>query len=157
MIFEQSVYKLDVDVEQTRAFYEAEPGISCDCSGCRNFIEIAGALPEHIDAYLRQFGIDPGKPAEASAVYAPDADSIFYSGSYYICGTMLEGTDPWIPNGPKSYALREGYYISLGAGDDSVSFYEDDGWNPEWENQLFRLQIFFKASWVLDEENTYLL
>lgn len=27
MIFEQGVYRLDVDVERTGAFYEAEPGI----------------------------------------------------------------------------------------------------------------------------------
>lgn len=156
MIFEQGVYRLDVDVERTRAYYRAEGGITCDCAGCRNFAALEERMPQHIDGFLRQFGIDPAKPVEVSAVHAPAPDEIIYSGSYYICGVMLEGTDPWVPAGPKRWALREGYEIRFGIGEDSVNFFDDTIWTVEEQHKpIFRVNVCFEAPWVLDEENPY--
>lgn len=156
MIFEQGVYKLVVDTERTRAYYEENEGYLCDCSGCRNFTTLGEKMPEHIMVFLRQFGIDPMKPAEMSAVCAPAPDLIVYAGSYYICGRMLLGTDPWVPAGPKRWVLREGYELQLGTGKDSARFFEDTIWMvEERHNPIFRLSVCFETQWVLEEENTY--
>ena len=41
-------YRLAVDVEATRAYYEAhsEAWITCQCDGCRNFARAVETLPQ---------------------------------------------------------------------------------------------------------------
>ena len=40
-------YRLEVDVEATRAYYAAhnEPWIICTCAGCRNFAQAVSSCP----------------------------------------------------------------------------------------------------------------
>lgn len=40
-------YRLMADIEATRAWYEAHPlpRVTCDCAGCRNFVQAVKALP----------------------------------------------------------------------------------------------------------------
>lgn len=60
------LYRLEVDVEATRAYYEAHPGpwITCTCDGCRNFARAAGKLPRAVTDFFHALGLDPEKPGE---------------------------------------------------------------------------------------------
>lgn len=156
MIFEQGVYRLDVDVERTRVFYEAEPGICCTCAGCRNFAALGERMPERIGGFLRQFGLDPGKPVEMSAVVAPDRNSVFYDGWYHICGRILEGTDPMEQVGPKQWKTKEEYFLPLDDNGGTVLFQaKRDLLSAGFPEPVIQVSVMCVMPWVLDEENPY--
>ncbi len=156
MIFEQGVYKLEVDVERTGTFYETEPGICCTCAGCRNFAALGEKMPEQAAGFLRQFGLDPMKPVEMSAVYAPDKHSIFYDGWYHICGSILEGTEPSEQVGPKQWKTKEEYFLPLDDRGGSVLFQaKRDLMSKGFPEPVIQLDVMCVLPWVLDEENPY--
>ena len=149
------IYELNVDVERTRRFYQENGGITCDCSGCRNFNLAVSQLSDTVQDFFRQFGIDPTKPAEISAVYAPSDDSIFYDGFYHISGTILSGTDPWIQIGEKHFTLDQQYLIKL--DDENTVFFSGDVHLLEenFPTPAFQIEIQFTLPWVLPEPNSY--
>lgn len=156
MIFEQGVCKMDVDVQRTEAFYKTGGGITCTCAGCRNFAALGEKLPERIGAFLRQFGVDPAKPAEMSAVYAPDRESILYDGWYHICGTVLEGTDPEKQTGPKQWQIKEEYVLPLDGNGGTVLFQAKRDLLPTgFPEPVIQVNVMCTLPWVLDEENPY--
>ena len=155
MPFKIGIYELDVDVERTRRFYQEHSGITCDCAGCRNFTQAVALLPDAVQDFLRQFGIDPAKPAEISAVYAPSDDSIFYDGFYHISGTILSGTNPWIQIDHKHFALDQQCLIKL--DDENTVFFTGDVHLLEenFPTPAFQIEIQFTLPWVLPEPNSY--
>ena len=156
MIFEQGVYRLDVDVERTGAFYEAEPGITCDCAGCRNFAALSERMPARIAGFLRRFGLDSMKPAEMSAVYAPDRHSVFYDGWYHICGRILEGTDSMEQVGPKQWKTKEEYFLPLDDNGGTVLFQaKRDLLSAGFPEPVIQVNVMCVLPWVLEEENPY--
>ena len=49
MIFEFGTFKVDVDVERTRRFYETvDDQLGCECAGCRNFRKAYPLLPDAV-------------------------------------------------------------------------------------------------------------
>ena len=155
MRFKIGIYGLDVDVERTSRFYQEDGGITCDCDGCRNFVLAVTQLPGYVQSFLRQFGIDPTKPAEISAVYALSDDSIFYNGFYHISGTILKGTEPWIQIDQKHFALDQQYTIELD-NHHSVFFTGDVHLLEEnFPTPALQIEIQFTLPWVLPEPNSY--
>lgn len=155
MIYENGPYRIDVDVERTRAFYKDAAYYDCTCPGCRNFALASKLAPEPVKAFFESFGIDFGKPAEIYASHACDADTLFYGGFYHICGTILEGRDAWIQTGEKSYRLDETYSIDL-TEDFSVYFTNDVQLLEEgFPSPVIQLEIFGPLPWVLEEKNEY--
>ena len=59
-------YRLEVDVEATRAYYDSHPGpwITCTCDGCRNFMLAVKMLPQAVRDFFHTLGLDPEKPGE---------------------------------------------------------------------------------------------
>ncbi len=160
MLFEIGVYRLDVDVERTKAYYAAQGGgIGCDCAGCRNYEKACRQLSAPIQSFLRQFGIAPEHPIELSALSAgdpPDSASVVYDGIFYICGTILAGNSPWIQTGPKSRKLDPDYMIDLDP--DTSAYFEE---RPEildrsFPHPVIQLEIIFTLPWLLEEPNSYL-
>ena len=155
MIVEMGVYRLDIDVDRTREFYAHEQWFGCGCSGCKNYERAVSVLPETVRAFLEQFGIDPGKPAEIAVLHSPDGRTILYNGFFHICGSLIEGNDPWIQTKAKSFRLKEAYQISV---DEDCSAYivekcsllEDDFPRP-----AVQLDITIPLPWLLDEPNPY--
>ncbi len=155
MIFEQGVYVIDCNPERTREFYARDSGVVCDCAGCRNFVAAISQLPEELRAFLEQFGIDPAKPAEMSAVCTTDAGQIFYDGFYHLCGEIKEGKEPFIQTGPKSFKLDERYLLPV--GEDSLWLGQKHALvDPDFPRPVVQMNVDFNLPWVLDEENPYL-
>ena len=46
-------YRVRVDAERTRAYYNEHPWEMCDCAGCRNFVKAAAAEDVPAEALLR--------------------------------------------------------------------------------------------------------
>ena len=149
------IYELEVDAERTRKFYQQNSGISCDCDGCQNFVKAISQLPEPVKAFLDQFGIDPANPAEVSAIYAPSDDTVFYDGFYHICGTILQGTEPYIQIGEKQFQLDMQYCIELDA-ESSVFFTNDVHLlDQNFPKPVVQMNVFFTLPWVLPRPNPY--
>lgn len=156
MVFEIGIYKLNIDVEQTAAFYKNAGGIGCDCDGCRNYSQAVRSLPPPVQQFLVQFGVDPAKPAEVYVNYAPSKDTAHYGGFYHICGTILEGTEPWVQADTNHYILDDQYNIEFGENlsvfiTERVDLLEDGFPRP-----AIQIEIAFALPWVLDEPNSYL-
>lgn len=156
MIFEIGIYRLNVDTEQTNSFYKAKHGISCTCDGCRNFVKAVYQLPNDVASFLKQFGIDAGKPAEMSAVYASDDNSIFYDGFYHICGTILDGTEPWVKVTDKQFRLDEQYAIHLSDGFSCFFTSDCHLLAEDFPKPAIQLEFSGTLPWALDKSNPYI-
>ena len=149
------IYELEFDADRTRQFYQQNNQISCDCDGCQNFAAAISQLPEQVKEFLDQFGIDPAKPAEISAIYAPSDDTVFYDRFYHICGTILKSTTPYIQTGEKQFQLDTQYLIELDA-ENSVFFSNDVHLlDDNFPKPVFQMNVFFTLPWVLTKPNSY--
>lgn len=155
MRFESGPYLLDVDVARTQAYYAQTGGVTCTCAGCRNFVEAVSRLPTPVRAFLDQFGIDPGKPAEMSPLCAPGEHTICYDSYFFLCGDVLEGREPFLQTGPKSFRFKEKYHLQIGEGSDAHFDAGCKPWDSAFPLPAFQLCIFFTLPWVLDEPNPY--
>ena len=59
-------YRLEMDVEATRAWYDqyGDATGGCDCAYCRNFAAAAKALPPEVEAFLEPLGLSLRRPGE---------------------------------------------------------------------------------------------
>ena len=158
MIFEFGTIKVDVDVERTRRFYETvEDQLGCECAGCRNFRNAYPLLPDAVQAFFPQFGVDIGKPAEMTAFNSYDGNLTLYDGFYHICGTILEGREPFIQvaEGAFQLELDKSNKINL-TPDHFVYFTSKCGLvNEDFPTPVIQLEIQGNIPWVLNEPNPY--
>ena len=156
MILEIGVYRLDIDVERTKAFYEQTEWFGCGCAGCRNYEKAVSLLPDKVKAFFEQFGVDPGMPAEMSVLNAPDRKTILYNGFFYICGSLMEGNDPWIQTGSKSFRLKDDYQIHVGEDFSAHIIEERYLLVDTFPRPAVQLDVTFSLPWLLDEFNPYM-
>lgn len=156
MIFEFGEYKLDIDIDRTRRFYETtDDSLGCDCAGCRNFRKAYPLIPDAVQGFFRQLGVDIGKPAEMTAYNSFDGNETNYDGFYHICGTILAGKDPWLQVGERAYQLDEQYALKL-TEDYSVFFTEKCALvDKDFPAPVIQLEIQSNIPWVLEEPNPY--
>ena len=152
-------FVIDADPERTQACYQTDPGIGCECSGCRNFERAAGAFPEELQEFFRVLGIDPAKPAEVYVNCTQEDGRLWYGGFYHLCGTLVQGEGGWHTvskdaNTKTSAWDRE----SCWAVDEHfhVAFTEDIALlEPSFPEPALQLEIDASLPWLLEEENDY--
>ena len=104
MILEFGKYRLDVDVDRTRAFYKEHAKKlvdDCGCINCCNFDQAILTASDKILSFFDALGVDPHKSPEIfNVIGALDKNGlVLYNGFYHIVGTILAGEDIWIFDG----------------------------------------------------------
>ena len=139
-------YRLEVDVEATRAYYAAhnEPWVTCTCAGCRNFARAVKALPQPVKDFFARLGLDPEKVNEL-CYYTGTAGTIAGDCWYHLVGRVLEEAP--LP-GEYPYDLAEGF---------SVGFKNPCDLLPEdFPEPCCQMNFGFVLPWVLKEPNPYI-
>jgi hypothetical protein len=157
MIFQFGSYKIDVDVDRTRQFYETASFVSenCSCSGCRNYEKAVQGLPALITDFFADLGVDMRRVCEVYVNYANPDGSLFYGGFYHLCGTLLSGKSAWLPTTPTSsyweadmtFPVTENFRVSF---QEECHLLETDFPLP-----ALQLELSANIPWVLAEENTW--
>ena len=90
-------HRIWVDVERTRAWYDAygEPAAGCTCGNCRNFMAAASLLPKGVGEFLAPLGLTLLKTAEVME-WCKEADGRhWYTLQYHLAGELVEkGKEP---------------------------------------------------------------
>jgi len=158
MIFEFGQYKVDIDVDKTRSFYENAPFVSegCSCSGCRNYEKAIIVLSTEVTGFFSDLGVDMRKVCEVYVNYCNSDGTLFYGGFYHLCGTLLAGDSAWVPiNTSTSYWKKEQAFQVT--NDFHISFKRDyDLLEADFPRPVLQLEISSNIPWVLHEENKYL-
>ncbi len=149
-------YLLEIDVDKTRKFYQTAEKLTdgCTCSGCRNFEKAVDSFPEEVKRFFEEIGVSPEKSAEVFANCAEDNKrKIFYGGFCHICGKVLNGDSPWVPDGEKAYRWETGNTYQIAEGykvgfENGGALIEDNFPEP-----VMQMEIEFHVPWVLEEEN----
>ncbi len=146
------VYRLEVDVEATRAYYAAhnEPWITCQCDGCRNFVRAVKELPASVRAFFDALGLDPEKVQELCC-YTGTKSTITGDCWYHLVGRVLEGSSK-----PGDYQLFSAGWFDL-TEDFSVGFKNDCDLLPEdFPRPCCQMQFNYILPWLLEEPNPYI-
>ena len=139
-------YRLEVDVEATRAYYAAhnEPWVTCSCAGCRNFAQAVKSLPQPVKDFFDQLGLDPEKVNEL-CYYTGTERTIAGDCWYHLVGTVLEGAPQ---PGDDPHPLAENF---------SVGFKNACDLLPEdFPRPCCQMNFGFVLPWVLEEKNPYI-
>lgn len=148
MHFSFGQYKIEVDVERTRSFYESAASIptsqQCTCDGCQNYDKAILTAPASVLNFLRSLGIDPCNPGEVYTVIGerePDG-RYWYGGWYHVVGRIVKkGEDDWYKPDPS-------YDFKVWFADDRTRM----GWvEKEFPKPILELSIDAFLPYLLEE------
>lgn len=143
-------YRIAVDVEATRTYYAAHPlpWITCQCSGCRNFVRAVKTLPPAVTEFFTSLGLDVEKAAE-TMYYTGTPQDVYGGGWYHLRGAILEG-------GPWNEGLPPEAWVEI-APDFSVAFQQECALLPEdFPPPCVQMEVDYRLPWLLDEKNDYI-
>lgn len=141
-------YRLMADIEATRAWYEAHPlpWVTCDCAGCRNFVQAVKALPPAVTDFFTALGLDPEKPAEVCVDWG-DRESCLYGGWYHLAGELTAGGPP--PGRLCGAWLAPAEGVEIAFGPECHLLPED------FPRLCVQLNLEWRLPWLLEEKNPY--
>lgn len=135
--FSFGAYRLLVDVEATRAWYDryGDATGGCGCAYCRNYAAAAVGLPPEVGAFLAPLGLDLRKPGDATE-YGPAEGGRWYMPLWHLAGRLLEaGEEPLV--------------LSPGV---TASFTTDTGpFLKNFPEPFFQCWLSMTLPWVLEE------
>lgn len=158
LIFQFGEYKIDVDVEKTKQFYNRAKTVSeeCQCDGCLNFEKAVDELSQNIRDFFSALGVDMKKICECYVYCAKDENTLYYGGFCHICGTLLSGKSAWKPTSDSTacwdekatYPLSPNFVISFS---DRIDMLE-----PDFPLPVVQLDFDADIPWVLEKKNSYI-
>lgn len=94
-------YRLEVDVEATRAWYGRYGNATggCGCAYCRNYAAAVGVLPPEAAAFLEPLGLNLRRPGDIGE-YGPRQGGRWYMPMWHIAGRLLEAGEGELPVAP---------------------------------------------------------
>ena len=145
-------YRLEVDVEATRAWYAAhnEPWVTCACAGCRNFAQAVKSLPQPVKDFFARLGLDPEKVNEL-CYYSGTRSTIIGDCWYHLVGNVLEGSSR-----PGDYVLFPAGWYGLAEGFSAGFQNHCDLLPTDFPKPCFQMHFNYTLPWVLKEKNPYL-
>lgn len=132
-------YLVELDMDATEKWYAQSKGWGCECSHCRNFLELAQKkeLPKHIIETLDGLGILPEKATYVGELFSDDT-GIHYQFSYRLAGTIMD-----TPNADDMESQNEGRCCHepypYGA--------------PDFPKPHFDLEFYATLPWVLEDRS----
>ena len=129
--------QVELDMDATEKWYAQSKGWGCECSHCRNFLELAQKkeLPKHIIETLDGLGILPEKATYVGELFSDDT-GIHYQFSYRLAGTIMD-----TPNADDMESQKEGRCCHepypYGA--------------PDFPKPHFDLEFYATLPWVLED------
>ena len=130
-------YRLEVDIEATRRWYDAygDDAGGCDCAYCRNFAAAAGTLPTEVEAFLKPLGLSLRRPGEIGE-YGPRPGGRWYMPMWHIAGRLLKAGEGELPIAP---GVTAGFSVDMGP------FFRD------FPEPFFQCWLSMTLPWVLEE------
>ena len=88
---------IDVDVNQTKAFYNRQPLITQDWNSIyeENYVLACDTFPQEVKELFHSLGINPRKLGEVNEYKENEDGSHLYGGFYFIVGRIISGPDFW--------------------------------------------------------------
>ena len=102
MIFDFGNFRLDIDVESTKAFYSKHEKTvieDCGCVNCRNYYEAISKVSDKVKNFFNSLGIDPQKSPEATWWETNEDGVAYYSIIFHVVGTIIKSVDIYKPVG----------------------------------------------------------
>ena len=130
-------YRLEVDVEATRAWYDryGDATGGCDCAYCRNYAAAVGTLPPEVETFLEPLGLSLHRPGDIGE-YGPRLGGRWYQPVWHIAGRLLETGEGELPIAP---GVSAGFAAEMGP------FLRD------FPEPCFQCWISMTLPWVLEE------
>lgn len=153
MIFEFDNYKIDIDIEKTKNFYNRAEKItaSCDCQGCRNYEKWAELPDSEPSQILKRMGIMMEKASEVYINCPNEDDSVLYGGFYHICGSILQGCQVWDKSSENHGTLSQMSFVDLCDGF-QVAFTGDATLlEKDFPKPVIQMEILANTPWLLSE------
>ena len=146
MIFTFGHYKIDVDTDETKRFYDQKEILGeCPCAGCRNFEKAIDILPADILNFFESLGVDIRKAAEWAASHTNKNGKVFYTGFCHLNGTILNGDS----------SEHRVHMIQI-LNDLQISFQNDCYLlEKDFPSPMIQMEFVLFVPWVLPEENPY--
>ena len=156
MIFEFLGYVLDIDVDKTRAYYDATPFDRLSpCDGFRNYEKAMDLMPQWVISFFAQLGIEAKKPCEVFARHTNMDNSVACDGWYHVCGKMISGESAIVSVNPEVAYLDVEKTFAV-ADDFRAYFQEKCYFLPEdFPLPALQLEIIANIPWVLEKRNPY--
>ncbi len=157
MILTFGKFRLDVDIDKTREYYNTVRLITegCDCDGCANFEQATELFPNPVKKLFGDLGIDPKKAAEVFTCCAEDnGTKMHYTGCYVFFGKILSGERIMLFE-------KVDENTSIGTLQKKNLFKVDEGYSVGFESDgdditLLFMQVYFDVvPWVLNKPNKY--
>lgn len=158
MLFEVGQYRVDVEVEKTKQFYQNADAVSksCSCDGCRNFEKAVDTLPPFVTAFFADLGIDMKKACECYVNCAGQDGLLLYGGFYHVCGTLLDGQGAWQEISENTFYWNNDAAFCI-SPDFNIAFQEDIALlEQDFPLPVLQLEFLAKIPWVLKKDNPYL-
>lgn len=157
MIFEFGKYKVDIDVEKTKQFYEKAETVDegCSCDGCQNFSQAVDCVLPAVKNIFANLGIDMRKVRECYVNCTNQDGTLLYGGFCHLCGNLISGESAWIKcrkayshwDEAETFAISDDFHVSF---QNEVAMLETDFPLP-----VIQLEFSVNMPWVLEKESSY--
>lgn len=153
MLFDFDKFRVDIDVESTKAFYSQHRKTvleDCGCVNCRNYYEAISQVSNKVKHFFSSIGIDPQKTPEATWWYTDEKGGAYYSLIFHVVGTIINAIDIYRPVGDSGFQqILDNFYeidkdFQVGFTSKIVLLEED------FPKPCIQLEINAHLPWVID-------
>ena len=140
-------YVLEIDVNQTRQFYEKHHFITedCDCDYCANYILACDTFSSEVKHLFNILGIDPRKEGEISEYIENDDGTHLYSALYHIVGKIIDRTElQLLTNSEKGVSIPNCDEVEIDFNEKDLDLVPDDFPKP-----TVQFEIQLNIPWLL--------
>lgn len=153
MLLDFGDFRVDVDVEATREFYNKFGKTvleDCGCCNCRNYYEAITNVSDKVKSFFNSLGIDPQKSPEATWWDTDENGVAYYSVYFHVVGTIVNSVEIYMPYGDGGTILNLENFHEIDKGF-SVGFTSETFLlEKDFPKPCIQLEIEAYLPWVID-------